>query len=429
MVKIIGQEISSDLPVKDSFWQRAKKRYHNLSPRQRYAFLAGAGFFSLLLAVLVIYGLYSYWYWNSELSKDGQASPGRYKSTQEVNVQLGEPKDVPAPLNGVLHTKSAAEIFMNRRPLVIMVNNHVAARPQFGLSAADIIYEAVAEGGITRFLAVYHSRDSEKVGPVRSARIYYEDWAAELQAWYAHWGGAYMTDEDKANRENPNFNFTCNPEADAYEKINRIGLPSLDQMWLGRTAYWRENDRGVAIEHTGFTSTQKLYKEATNRYPEKGWHDYTPIGTWLFKDDAQKAERPASGSLSFSFWNGYRDYDVRWKYNPEGNDYLRFQGGEKQVDAANNQELRAKDVIVQFTKESSFNDKKNHLNYETVGEGKAKIFLDGRVTDATWKKGSIRERTRYYNDATGEEIKFNRGQIWVEIVPAGNEISYSGGNQ
>ncbi len=396
-----------------------KARFNALPKNRKIALVAGGSLVLLIILGTVGYATYSYIKWNKDSGYQ------RYRSTKDIEVSIGEPKDVESPVNGVLYTESQAEIFMNRRPLAIMVNNHVDARPQFGLTEADLIYEAVAEGGITRFLALYHAQDTEKVGPVRSARIYYQDWAAEFNAWYAHWGGAVMTDDDRAHQETLDYQFTCHPEADSYAKINQIGLPSLDQMWLGNTAYWRDNSRAVSSEHTGFTSTQKLLNEAPNRYPGESWQNFEPFGTWLFKQDLPEADRPSTGAFEIYFWEGYADYDVRWEYDPATNEYVRYQGEERQIDATNDREVRAKNIIVQFTDQSFFGDKKGHLKYETVGVGKAKVFLDGKVIDTQWQKPTIRGRTRYFEDTTGEEIKFNRGQIWIEIIPTGNEIVYS----
>ena len=405
--------------VRFQFLKNLKTRFNSLPKKKKIAVAAGGGLAFLVVVGIIAYATISYLRWNHDPG-------GRYRSTKEVAVEVGEPRDFESLINGVLYTQSQADIFMERRPLAIMVNNHVQARPQFGLSEADLIYEAVAEGGITRFLAFYHAQDSDKVGPVRSARIYYLDWAAEFNAWYAHWGGAYMDDDDKLHQDDLSYQFTCHPDADSYAKINRIGLPSLDQMWLGNTAYWRDNARGVASEHTGFTSTQKLLNEAPNRFPEEQWQDFEAFETWLFKDPpSREATEGTLGSFEFKFWEGYTDYDVRWEYDPATNEYVRYQGGEKQLDAADDRELRAKNVIVQFTDQSFFGDKKGHLKYETVGVGKARVFLDGKIIDAEWNKPAIRGRTRYFEAETGEEIKFNRGQIWIEIVPTGNEIIYS----
>ena len=416
-----------------------------LERRSRIAVGIGGALLGALILGAVSYGAISYFRWNSS----EMAVPWIKKEHPKIpSPPPGAPRTEPAPINGILYTKEEADRFMNRRPLAIMINNHTQARPQFGLSKADLVYEAVAEGGITRFLALFHAQDCEKIGPVRSARVYYEDWAAEFNAWYAHWGGAYMDEGDKAHQNDPNYAFTCNPEADSYAKINRINLPSLDQMWLGKTAYWRDRSRGVATEHTGYTSTEKLWNEAPRRYP--GWEGFVEFDQWKFKDDtpspAEAAEggpaqapsrnefgsgqastgstgsQQAGSTISFNFWET-PGYEVRWEYDAATNSYKRFQGGELQVDAgANETPIMAKNVILQFTKEGSFGDKKHHLKYETVGTGSAKIFLDGRVIEAIWKKEDIRKRTKFY-DLAGQEVVFNRGQIWIEIIPARNADS------
>ncbi|MEA2020268.1 MAG: DUF3048 domain-containing protein [Patescibacteria group bacterium] len=394
---------------------RVQVWWENLGENARYLVMGLGGALGLVVVAAVLYAGVSFL--RGQGYKFISPLDSRKSSEEDVHRPFAEgDRTEPAPINGVLYTKAAADIFMNRRPLAIMINNHPDARPQFGLSKADLIYEAVAEGGITRLLAFFHAWDVDKIGPVRSARVYYEDWAAEFNSWYAHWGGAYMDADDKANQNNLNYDFTCHPQADSYAKINRINLPSLDQMWLGTTAYWRDNGRGVASEHTGYTSTLKLWQEAPNRYP--GWEGYEKFEQWEFKDD-NPAQAPTASQVEFNFWD-IPSFAVRWEYIPEENAYRRYQGGELQVDAGtDNAPLTAKNIILQFTRETSFNDQKKHLNYETVGSGNARVFLDGREIQATWEKGAIRERTKFY-DEQGNELEFNRGQIWVEVVPMRN---------
>lgn len=382
---------------------KLKERFDALSRRKKIVVASGGGLFLLIFIGIAAYAAVSYVGWNRDLGR------GRYRSTRDLKVKVGEPKDFESPINGVLYTKSQGEIFDKRRPLAIMVNNHVDARPiQAGLLDADIIFEAVAEGGITRFLAIYHAQDVGKVGPVRSVRVYYLDWASEFHPWVAHWGGA-STEGSPAN---------------AYDYMRKNGIASLDAFWVGECPtcpYWRDQSSGVASEHTGFTATQRLYQESAKRWPD--WAEKVPFDRWLFKDDANEGERPESGSFTFNFWN-LSEYEVTWTYSPVQNVYLRQQGGEPHNDAATGEQLRAKNVIVQITPERSADDGTVHLLYQTVGSGKAKIFLDGRITDGTWEKKDRLTRTRYY-DENGLEVRFNRGQIWVEIVPAGNEITYS----
>ncbi len=388
---------------KFEFLKKWKVRFDSLPKNKKIAVAAGGSFLLLIFISTVAYATVSYIRWNRDSGRD------RYRSTKDIKVGIGEPKDFESPINGVFYTKSQGEIFDKRRPLAIMINNHVDARPiQSGLSDADIIFEAVAEGGITRFLAIYHAKDVDIVGPVRSVRVYYLDWASEFHPWVAHWGGA------------------CTPgsPANAYDYMRKNGIASLDAFWLGECPtcpYWRNLNLGVASEHTGFTATQKLYNESAKRWPD--WAEKVPFDRWIFKEGVGEEERPSVSSFTFNFWN-LVDYEVTWTYNPVENIYLRSQGGQPHKDSVSGKQLWAKNVIVQFTDQSFLGDKEGHLKYRTIGAGKAKIFLDGKIIDGIWEKTDRVMRTRYY-DEQGFEIKFNRGQIWVEIVPTGNEITYS----
>lgn len=323
---------------------------------------------------------------------------------------------IASKINGVLYPKKEAEKFINKKPMAIMINNHKESRPSYGLSEADIIYEAVAEGGITRFMTVFQSHEPEKVGSVRSARVYYLDFASEYHPWFAHWGAAYTSPNDPPN--------TTHPEADAYAYMRKHSVPNLDQMWIGADAYWRES-LNRALEHRGFTSIKKLYEIAPKYWPG-GWDAYKDFGSWKFKDDASESERPQSASVSFGFWQNFTqsDFAVKWEYDRQKNIYLRFQGGKTQIDGINDQQLAAKNVIIQFMRERSANDRKNHLFYDALSRGKAKILQDGKMIDATWERLDLQLRTRFY-DLEGREIEFNRGQIWVEIVPEGNSVTYN----
>ena len=406
-MKFVDNLPSAAVPVEKrlrfQFFKNLKVRFDALPKNKKIAVAVGGGLILLILVGTIGYATYSYIKWNKD------SGSKRYRSTKDIEVKVGEPRDFESPINGIMYTKSQGEIFDKRRPMAITVNNHIDARPiQTGLPDADIIFEAVAEGGITRFLAVYHSRDSDKVGPVRSARIYYLDWSSEFHAWYAHWGAA-------SNEGSP---------ANAYDYMRENGIANLDAFWVGECPtcpYWRDLDSGVSMEHTGFTATQRLYQEAAKRWPE--WAEKVPFDRWLFKDDVKEEEKPSTGSFSFNFWD-LVDYEVTWEYDPAENVYLRSQGGRAHKDAVTGEQLEAKNIIVQFTEQAFFGDEEGHLKYKTIGLGKAKIFLDGNAVDGSWEKTDREMRTRYY-DEQGLEINFNRGQIWIEIVPAGNEITYS----
>ncbi len=322
------------------------------------------------------------------------------------------PKTEACPLNGTLYSVQQRQWWEQHEPLGVMIENHVDARPQSGLSYADVIYEAVAEGGITRFLAMFYCQDAPEVGPVRSARVYFLD---ELQQYgsnplYAHVGGA--------NADGP---------ADALGEIDNLGWDGyndLNQFSLGFPTYWRDYDRlghTVATEHTMYSTTTKLWDVAKSR----GITNTTKNGPWdanfvkyTFKDDAPVSLRPASQTIHLEFW-GDSDYNVDWVYNKQNNVYMRNNGGASHIDRDTNKELSTKDLIILSMSQSHANDGyqgNEHLLYQDTGSGKAVVFMDGKQTPAVWKKASATARLLIY-DTNGQPIQFTRGKLWFTILP------------
>ncbi len=339
-------------------------------------------------------------------------------TTQEKKTRPNEPKTEECPINGEMLTRSERERWEKRRPLGVMVENHVEARPQSGLSSADVIYEAVAEGGITRFLAIFYCHDAPYVGPVRSARVYF---ITLLRGYgtrplYAHVGGA--------NREGP---------ADALgmiEKIGWAGYNDLNQFSVPFPYYWRDYERlkGRVTEHTVYTSTGKLWKFAKE---ERGLTDIDKKGVlwskgferWEFEDDAPMAKRGNIDKISFGFWTKFaNNYHVTWLYDLKSNTYKRMNGGKPHLDRNNYKQLQAKDVIIVFSKESPANDGYPHLLYKLIGTGKALVFKNGKVIKGRWVKESPTSRMQFYEG--DKKIKLVRGKVFVEILPLGNKVEY-----
>lgn len=325
-----------------------------------------------------------------------------------------EPRTEECPLNGRMHTKKAKEAWDLRRPLAVMVENHQEARPQSGLSSADVVYEAVAEGGITRFMVIYLCNLSDiQVGPVRSARTYFLDWVSEYDALYTHVGGAN----------------TLGP-ANALGQIIDYDIKSLNQFGIGFPTFWRDYQRlgrAVATEHTMYSSTQKLWEIGA----KKGWaaNDLAGVSwdsnfvSWKFKDDESSQ---GSQKANVSFWSSKDDYKVEWVYDSTCNCYKRKHGGEDHIDLNNKQQLSAKNIVVQFQKESRANDGYEgnvHLLYGTKGQGKALIFQDGKVIEGTWSKANRLSREKFF-DKLGKEIELVRGLTWIQTVPEGAEVEY-----
>lgn len=333
---------------------------------------------------------------------------------QDLEEDPKAPRTEQCPLDGVMHTKKAKDYWSKRRPLAVMIENHLEARPQSGLNTADIVYEAVAEGGITRFMGVFYCNLSDvQVGPVRSARTYFLDWLSEYDALYAHVGGA--------NTPGP---------ANALGQIIDYKIKDLNQFSIGFPTFWRDYQRlgrAVATEHTMYSTTAKLWEIGAKR----GWTNVDEDGVswdknfvpWKFKDDQAGS---GASKIEVFFWKNGNDYKVDWNYDSSCNCYKRKNGGQDHLDLNKKEQLGPKNVVIRFQKESNANDGypgNVHLLYGTKGQGKALIFQDGKVIKGTWNKQTRLSR-EIFKDESGKEIQFNKGQIWLQAVPDEKNVTY-----
>jgi hypothetical protein len=284
------------------------------------------------------------------------------------NIDPSLPKTAMCPLNGMMYTVGEQNTWSTRRPLAVMIENHVDARPQSGLSLADVVYEAVAEGGITRFMGVFYcgaAGGNINLAPVRSARTYFLPWVLEYDALYNHVGGAGNCDDT-----------TVDPRAQALCQIDQYGIKNMDQFGISYPTCYRNYDRldhEVATEHTMVCQSDKLYALAATR----GWTNTdaktntawdAKFQQWKFKDDAKDADRGIVTSISFAAWKGYESsYGVKWTYDKTTNSYLRENGGTAQKDLETGQQLTAKDVVIIFAKETGPVDEHAHLLYGNIG--------------------------------------------------------------
>jgi hypothetical protein len=304
------------------------------------------------------------------------------------------PTAAPRLLDGVL-----VDIGQERSvPYGVMIENLLGVRPQSGLSQAAVVYEALAEGGATRFLALFDPAvDVPELMPVRSARPYYVEWVAEYGAMYAHAGGSpqALTDIGKTTVIN---------NCDALLRDSRY-------FWRDRTKYAPHN-LVTSAKNMVYALRDKdlLDKEAT-------------FQSWLFKNDALLANRGADAKrVSFNFSYG-KTFKVDYQYSQEKNVYLRFNADQPHLDKNTNEQIAIKNVIVQLVQQPTLAGEKGRLNIKVTGEGKAWIYRDGQVIEGTWKKSSTTDRTFFY-DAQGQEMELNRGNTWIHVVPKDKEVIY-----
>lgn len=282
----------------------------------------------------------------------------------------------------------------DRRPIAVTIDNYLSARPQTGLQSASLVFETLAEGGITRFEAVFLDHDASMVGPVRSTRLYFNHWADGLHAIFGHDGGNV-----DALQELPSLAGVFNEDAD------RITGP-----------FWRVSSR--AAPYNEYTSTTGL-----RQYADQHGADMTGSGmSFPHKSDALPFQRPKTSYIHVQF--SYADFNVAWQYDPAANDYLRFMGGAAHKDAVTGQQLTAKNVIVLFTDESPSYDPytAGAIHMRTEGTGKAVVYDDGGSKSATWSKPGVGDGLRIL-DSNGKQIALNKGNTWIEVVPTGNAVS------
>ncbi len=364
-----------------------RKTFDLSDPAQRKKF-----FLILGGAIVVVVVLFSVLY----------AATNRPDPTPTVTIQPTKaptPTPVPAKQASNLDGVEVAYDLAIRHPLAIMIENLPAARPQTGLADANIVYEAITEGGITRFMGIFGHDLPEKAGPVRSARDVFVDFAEEYtpnSAYYAHVGGS----------------------PSALGKINGDKVYDLNQFAIGAKAFQRFPRAGLASEHTMYAFPDKLFQAAK----DLGYSTQSTFRAWKFKKDADISVRPEAQTITIPFTSA--SYDVKYVYDKTTNTYKRYMSGSEHKDASSGKTIAPKNVIVEFVDYGNIpNDPKGRQNVKVIGKGSAKIFHDGKVTEAKWDKSSSPSRTIYTDAASGQEIEFNPGQLFVEIVKIGANVT------
>jgi hypothetical protein len=298
---------------------------------------------------------------------------------------------VPAPLDGRLVSPAAAI----RHPIAVMIDDLFPARPQSGFSAASIVWQAPAEGGIPRYMLVFQENIPTDVGPVRSSRYYYIAWAAELKALYAHSGGS--------------------PQA----------LATLRSQGSGQLVYNADEFRWGGSFHRITTrfSPHNLYttgKQLRGIATAQGARDGAIAWPWTFAPDLAIRLRPTGGRIQVA----YLANSIRYDYDRATNTYLRSVTGEKkQIDAATHQRVAPKNVVIMLMSFGPLNDgsQKHRLEAKVVGTGTAWIATNGTTIKGTWKKTSLTSPTRFF-DSAGKPVVLTVGQIFVQVMQTGTKV-------
>lgn len=273
------------------------------------------------------------------------------------------------------------------RGVAVVVDNADRARPQSGLSRADVVYEALVEGGITRFLAVYLADEAPVVGPVRSARHYFVRWATEYGA--------------------PLIHVSASPQG--YAALAATRLPDLDAR-----ATWRSRDRPAP--HNAYTSIAQA-QEALGRRPVGSF------GGLRFKVDPSAHEGQPARQAVIPYHAS--SYTVGWTYDPDWNEYVRTVDRSPHVDRETAEPLRAANVLVLWMNSWLIGDDPyGRLDFVQTGRGRLLALFDGIRIEGSWTRGSLSGVTEYWDEA-GNPLALNPGPTWIQIVPPNVQVEIS----
>jgi Protein of unknown function (DUF3048) N-terminal domain/Protein of unknown function (DUF3048) C-terminal domain len=357
-----GKSLPPDASFKD------KLKHFLREKLTRKEFIIGSVIFVVLLGGAIAFGL-----------------SNRAAAPQQAATKPKPAIVITSPLTGLPVTAAQA-----KRPVTgVMVENSDFARPQSGLGQAGVVFEAIAEAGITRFLALYQEATPSNIGPIRSARPYFLEWALGFNASLAHVGGS--------------------PEA--LNDINAWHVRDIGEFGYG-SYYHRISSREAP--HNMYTGMAQL------NAIEKLNHWTTSHFTGFPRKKDDPAKKPTARRINFNI--SWSDFAVAYNYDSKKNAYLRQEAGAKHIDANTGKQLEPK-VVIGIVVAYNLESDGYHSQYAAIGSGKAYIFQDGKVTIGNWHKPSKTHQITFTTG--GKPIKLNAGQTWITALGSANDISYN----
>lgn len=283
----------------------------------------------------------------------------------------------------------------NTRPIAVMINNHPDAVPNHaGLQDAYITYEIIVEGGLTRLMALYKDKTTERIGSVRSSRHYYLDYVLENDALYTHFGYSTIAQKD----------------------IPTLGINNVNG--LTDSGFWRDTNLNVAYEHTAFTNISNILNTVNSKgyrttTEQKNLLNYSSKEIDLSKDENSIIANNVNIKYSYSQNTGYT-------YDNNSKTYNRFINGNAHTDAITHNQYTVKNIIVLKIENYSLDGYLQEL--KNIGTGDGYYITNGYAIPIKWSKSS-RESQTVYTKLNGEEIKVNDGNTYIQIQPIYEQLT------
>lgn len=320
-----------------------------------------------VLGVLVVAGILFFLF-----SKEGVV----FKASGE-SEELKRPKEiVRSPFSGVPCNNNEARAF------AVVLAQYPETMPLSSPSQADIVIEGpVANaGGVSRLIAIFQCQEPKEIGSIRSVRPYMADIALGYDTIFASWGGCEK----------------------GIERIKEIGLNWLDARQNPSAAFFRKQN--IASPHNGFTSFEGLKKASQSL----GMRQVNQFEGYQFVQPTTNNLQPTTSEIDINYY-----YPVKWVYEPESGNYLRYWNNKEMIDRNTAKQVTAKNVVLMKTDIGVLSE--GVADVRVIGSGKALVYQDGKEIEATWKKESPKAKLAFF-DKEDKEIKFIPGPIWIEIV-------------
>lgn len=298
------------------------------------------------------------------------------------------------PITAVLEEKEVQIFKGNDRPIAIMIDNHSDAWPQAGLQKAYMVYEIVVEGGETRLMALFKGADVEKIGPVRSARHYFLDYAMENDAIYTHFGESPQADSD----------------------IRKYSINEIDGIAEDGTTFKRVKDK--ALPHNAVTSIDKLIESAKNKKFKMTSNKESVLNYVTDEVNLEEGQGAISVTIPHSDLQ-----TVKYVYDEENKVYQRYARGKKQTDWDSKETITTKNIIITFCDNYTLQDKENkgRQGIKNIGTFDGYYITNGKAIKIKCVKNEREEQT-VYQDLEGNEIKVNDGNTFVNICPTDAKV-------
>jgi Protein of unknown function (DUF3048) N-terminal domain/Protein of unknown function (DUF3048) C-terminal domain len=317
------------------------------------------------------------------------ACSNQEEQNSSSNQQEEEPAAVEVNGEGMVYPltgKKAADGEMNQRPVAVMINNHPKARPQSGLNKADVVYEALAEGNITRFLAIFQSELPDVIGPVRSAREYYIDLSNGYDALFISHGWS----------------------PSAKEKLEAGEADYLNGLFYDGTLFWRADHRKAP--HNSYISNENILKGAvTNNYEIA-----SEVEPFEFLSEEEQANLTGEKANKVVIkYDKSPTWHVTYEYNRIEQTYSRYSGNEQTVDLESEEPISLSNILV-AEMDHKFIDSSGRRGIDLTSGGKAILLQQGRIQEVEWEN----RNGRIIPIKNGESVKFVPGRTWINIVPS-----------